>query len=168
MSAGVVEWYTPVASCSPRFALADPWVTEHVTVGDLYSHRSGLPAAAGDDLEDVGYDRDYVLSHLVYEPLDPFREVYNYANFGMTAGAEAVAAAAGSSWEDLAERELYEPLGMTSTSARYEDFLAAATERRSTPRSATRSRRCTSATPTPSRRPVASPPTSTIWPSGCS
>jgi CubicO group peptidase (beta-lactamase class C family) len=124
VSAGVVEWSTPVAELLPDFTLADPWVTKHVTVGDLYSHRSGLPAEAGDDLEVVGYDRDYVLSHLVYEPLDPFRAIYNYANFGMTAGAEAVAAAAGSSWEDLAEDALFEPLGMTSTSARYEDFLA--------------------------------------------
>jgi CubicO group peptidase (beta-lactamase class C family) len=124
VSAGVVEWSTPVAELLPDFALADPWVTRHVTVGDLYSHRSGLPVAAGDDLEDIGYDRDYVLSHLVYEPLDSFRQAYHYANFGMTAGAEAVAVAAGSSWEDLAERALFGPLGMTSTSARYEDFLA--------------------------------------------
>jgi len=124
VSAGVVEWSSPVAELLPDFALADAWVTQHVTVGDLYSHRSGLPAAAGDDLEDIGYDRDYVLSHLVYEPLDSFRAAYHYANFGMTAGAEAVAVAAGASWDDLTEHALFEPLGMTSTSARYEDFLA--------------------------------------------
>ena len=120
----VVTWDTPVSELMPRFELADPYITEHATVGDFYSHRSGLPPAAGDDLEDIGWDREYVLSHLVHEPLVPFREVYNYASFGMTVGAEAVAEAAGTSWEDLSERELYEPLGMTSTSSRYEDFLA--------------------------------------------
>ena len=119
----VVEWDTPVAELLDGFALADPWVTDHVTVGDLYAHRSGLPHAAGDDLEDIGYDRDYIIDHLRLEPLDPFRSTYNYANFGMTTGAEAVATAAGVDWATLSEQELYEPLGMTSTSSRYADFL---------------------------------------------
>jgi hypothetical protein len=35
-----------------------------------------------------------------------------------------VAAAARKPWEDLAEQELYGPLGMASTSSRYKDFLA--------------------------------------------
>ncbi|WP_395244687.1 serine hydrolase [Agromyces sp. MMS24-K17] len=121
---GVVGWDTPVAPLLPGFALADPWVTEHLTVGDLYSHRSGLPMAAGDDLEDIGYDREYVIDHLRYEPLKPFRTSYGYANFGMTTGAQAVANAAGVDWETLSEQELYEPLGMTSTSSRYDDFVA--------------------------------------------
>ena len=120
---GVIAWDTPVTDAMPTFALADPWVSEHVTVGDLYSHRSGLPQAAGDDLEDIGYDRAYVLSHLALQPLDDFRASYHYANFGLTAGAEAVATAAGTDWATLSERALYEPLGMTSTSSRYADFL---------------------------------------------
>jgi CubicO group peptidase (beta-lactamase class C family) len=119
----VVAWNTPVAELLDGFALADPWVTDHVTVGDLYAHRSGLPHAAGDDLEDIGYDRDYIIDHLRLEPLDPFRATYNYANFGMTTGAEAVATAAGVDWATLSEQELYEPLGMTATSSRYADFL---------------------------------------------
>lgn len=124
VSQGVVEWETPVAGLLPDVRLADPWVTEHVTVADLYSHRSGLPHAAGDDLEDIGYDRAYVLDHLRHLPLAPFRSTYAYANFGMTLGAEAVATAAGSTWEELAEGELFGPLGMTSSSFRYADFTA--------------------------------------------
>lgn len=121
---GVVDWSTPVAPLLPGFALADPWVTEHVTVADLYSHRSGLPAAAGDELEDLGYDRDYIIDHLRYQPLDPFRITYHYANFGMTTGAEAVANAAGVDWATLSDEQLYRPLHMDSTSSRYADFLA--------------------------------------------
>ena len=124
VSQGVVGWDTPVAPLLPGFALADPWVTEHATVADFYSHRTGLPAAAGDELEDLGYDRDYILEHLRYQPLDPFRITYHYANFGMTAGAEAVANAAGVDWETLSEQQVYEPLHMDSTSSRYADFLA--------------------------------------------
>ncbi len=38
---GVVGWDTPVVSKLPWFALSDPYVTGHVTIADLYSHRSG-------------------------------------------------------------------------------------------------------------------------------
>ena len=57
-------------------------------------------------------------------PLAPFRISYAYTNFGLTAAAEAVAAAAGKSWEDLSDEVLYRPLGMASTSSRFADFVA--------------------------------------------
>ncbi len=119
-----IGWDTPVVSKLPWFALSDPAVTQMVTVGDLYSHRSGLPDHAGDQLEDLGYDRRYVLERLRALPLDPFRISYAYTNFGLTAAAEAVAAGAGKSWEDLSDEVLYRPLGMASTSSRYADYVA--------------------------------------------
>ncbi|WP_395729835.1 serine hydrolase [Nakamurella sp.] len=121
---GTVGWDTPVVTHLPDFALADPYVTANVTVADMYSHRSGLPDHAGDLLEDLGYDRAYVLSKLKYEPLNPFRAVYNYTNFGITTGAESVARAAGVDWETLSERDIYGPLGMTDTSSTFADFQA--------------------------------------------
>lgn len=123
---GTVTWETPAVSKLPWFALADPYVTANVTVGDLFSHRSGLPDHAGDRLEDLGYDRRQVLERLRQEPLDPFRISYHYTNFGLTAGAEAVAAAAGTDWATLSQRELYEPLGMGVTSSRHSDFMSRA------------------------------------------
>ena len=80
-----IGWDTPVVDKLPWFALSDPAVTRMVTVGDLYSHRSGLPDHAGDMLEDLGYDRRYVLERLRQLPLDPFRISYAYTNFGLTA-----------------------------------------------------------------------------------
>lgn len=120
----VIGWDTPVASKLGGFALSDPYVTSHVTIADLYSHRSGLPAHAGDRLEDLGYDREQVLARLKYLPLSPFRDSYAYTNFGLTAAAQAAASAAGKSWEDLSNEVLYRPLGMASTSSRYADFAA--------------------------------------------
>ncbi|WP_043646069.1 serine hydrolase [Nocardia thailandica] len=122
VGAGTVGWETPVVQKLPSFALADPYVTANVTIGDLFSHRSGLPEHAGDRLEDLGYDRAQVLDKLRQEPLDPFRISYHYTNFGLTAAAEAVATAAGVPWETLSEQVLYGPLGMTSTSSRFADF----------------------------------------------
>jgi CubicO group peptidase (beta-lactamase class C family) len=121
---GGISWDTRIRSRLPWFALADSRVTDQLTIGDLYSHRSGLPEHAGDRLEDMGYDRRQVLERLRYQPLDPFRKTYHYTNFGVTAGAEAVCAAAGLDWATLAERVLYQPLGMTRTSSRFEDFMA--------------------------------------------
>ncbi|BBZ47870.1 serine hydrolase [Mycobacterium parmense] len=119
-----VSWDTPVASQLPWFALNDPYVTGHVTIADLYSHHSGLPDHAGDQLEDLGYDRRQTLERLKYLPLRPFRASYAYTNFGVTAAAEAVAAAAHRSWEDLSDEVLYRPLGMSSTSSRFSEFIA--------------------------------------------
>ena len=120
----VVTWDMPVGSKLPWFAVNDPYVTSHLTVADLYSHRSGLPDHAGDKLEDLGYDRRQTLERLKYLPLTPFRISYAYTNFGVTAAADAVATAAGKSWEDLSDEVLYRPLGMTSTSSRFADFVA--------------------------------------------
>ncbi|MFE7600209.1 serine hydrolase [Streptomyces sp. NPDC057494] len=122
---GTEGWTRPVAPNLPDFALKDPWVTSHVTVADLFSHRSGLPDHAGDLLEDLGYDRAYVLSHLRYEPLTPFRASYAYTNFGLTAAAQAVADEKGVPWEKLAADTLYRPAGMNSTSSRFEDYAQA-------------------------------------------
>ena len=52
VGAGVVAWDSPIVGRLPWFRLGDPWVTDHVTIADMFSHRSGLPTYAGDDLED--------------------------------------------------------------------------------------------------------------------
>jgi CubicO group peptidase (beta-lactamase class C family) len=118
----VVGWDMPVWVTLPWFALSDAYVSHHVTIADLYAHRSGLPDHAGDGLEDLGYDRRQVLERLKYLPLSAFRTTYEYTNFGVTAAAEAVAAAAGKPWEDLSDEVLYRPLGMASTSSRFADY----------------------------------------------
>ncbi|ELP67041.1 serine hydrolase [Streptomyces turgidiscabies] len=117
-----VGWDDPVVKYSPGFALKDPWVTRHATLADLFSHRTGLPDHSGDILEDLGYDRSYILERLRYEPLTPFRASYAYTNFGLTEAGVAVARAAGTSWEKLSADKLYRPLGMDSTSSSFADY----------------------------------------------
>ncbi|MEQ9331759.1 serine hydrolase [Thalassobaculum sp.] len=121
---GLMDWNEPIRNHFPAAALSDPYVTAHVSVADLLSHRSGLYTAAGDLLEDLGYGRDYILSRLDRQPLDRFRASYHYSNYGYTLGGEAAARAAGTTWEDLADKALFEPLGMTRSSYRHADYLA--------------------------------------------
>ncbi|MFG1419556.1 serine hydrolase [Xanthobacter sp. V0B-10] len=123
---GVVTWDTPLRKLLPWFSLKDPWVGEHVTVADLYTHRSGLPDHAGDELEDLGFDRRQILERLKLLPLAPFRVTYAYTNFGLTAAAEGVAAASGKDWATLSDEVLYKPLGMSATSSRFSDYIARA------------------------------------------
>ncbi|MFI0432382.1 MAG: serine hydrolase [Candidatus Nanopelagicales bacterium] len=123
---GKVKWTDKISTYLPDFALSDPYATANVTIADMYSHRSGLPDHAGDLLEDIGYNQAEVLYRLRYLPLEPFRANYAYTNFGITAGAEAVAKATGTDWPTLSKQRVYEPLGMTSTSSNYADYVNAA------------------------------------------
>lgn len=133
VSEGVVGWDSRMRDLLPWFTLSDPARTEKLTVGDLYSHRSGLPDHAGDDLEDLGFGRQTILERLRLLPLNAFRTSYAYTNFGLTAAAEAVARASGTDWASLSEEALYKPLGMANTSSRFEDYMAA--ENRAIPHS---------------------------------
>lgn len=121
---GAVGWDSRMRDLLPWFALSDPEVTDRLMIGDLLSHRSGLPDHAGDDLEDIGFGRRTVLERLRLLPLARFRNSYAYTNFGYTAAAEAVAAAEGRDWSDLVAQEIFAPLGMSDTSARFDDFMA--------------------------------------------
>jgi CubicO group peptidase (beta-lactamase class C family) len=125
VSDGAVAWDSRVADLDPLFQLSEAYPTEQVTVRDLFAHRSGLPGVAGNELEGIGFDRTEILHRLrLVPPASSFRSGYSYSNFGITEGAVAAAAGSGYVWEEAAEEKLYRPLGMTSTSSRYDDFLA--------------------------------------------
>jgi CubicO group peptidase (beta-lactamase class C family) len=122
---GKITWDSKLSVLDPTFEMFDPWVTREITVRDMYAHRSGLPAHAGDLLEDLGFTRAEILYRLRYQhPESSFRSHYAYTNFGITEGGTAAARAYGLEWEAAANEKLYKPLGMTSASSRYVDFVA--------------------------------------------
>ena len=122
---GKITWDSKLSVLDPTFEMFDPWVTREITIRDMYAHRSGLPAHAGDLLEDLDFTRAEILFRLRYQhPDSSFRSHYAYTNFGMTEGGVAAAKAYGLQWEDAAAQKLYKPLGMTSTGSRYADFVA--------------------------------------------
>jgi len=124
---GELSWDDRVVSLYPGFRLSDPWITDHVTVRDLLMHRTGLPAYAGDELQDIGYNRSEIISKLRLIPLTgDYRSSYAYSNIGMTSAAEAVAKKTGMSWEDLVSERVIVPAGLKNTSARFADFENAA------------------------------------------
>jgi CubicO group peptidase (beta-lactamase class C family) len=112
---GLLRWDEPVRTYLPDFRLADASATERLTVGDLLTHRSGLPRH---DLAWYGSPRSREelfesLRHL--ELSADLRERFQYQNLmymtaGYLAGQET-----GSTWEDLVRERVLEPLGMTHT-----------------------------------------------------
>ncbi len=122
---GKITWDSRIADLDPSFAMNIPWVTSALQLRDLYAHRSGLPDHWGDLHEDLGFTRAETLYRARFQrPSTSFRTGYAYTNFGMTEGGVAAAKAYGLEWEDASEEKLYKPLGMTSTSSRFADFMA--------------------------------------------
>jgi CubicO group peptidase (beta-lactamase class C family) len=122
---GRITWDSKLSALDPAFEMFDPWVTREITIRDMYAHRSGLPEHAGDLLEDLGFTRAEILHRLRYQhPSSSLRSHYAYTNFGLTEGGVAAAKAYGLDWEKASQEKLYQPLGMTSTSSRYTDFMA--------------------------------------------
>lgn len=121
---GHVKWDDPIVDYLPTFRLADDWISRHVTIADMYSHRSGLPDHAAEELEEFGYQQAEILARLHLEPLAPFRASFAYTNYGLTAAAEAAVRTIGMSWEDASRDLLYRPAGMTSTTSRFDEYMA--------------------------------------------
>lgn len=123
---GDLSWDQRIADLDPDLQFSDPWITGHVTLRDLLSHRTGLPEYAGDELAEIGYTRAESLYKLRYIGLTgDFRSSYAYSNLGITAAAEAASAKAGMPWEELIAGRILIPAGMTNTSAVFADFAEA-------------------------------------------
>jgi len=115
---GSIEWDDPVIRHLPGFQLGDPYITREMTVRDLVTHRAGLERH--DQLWiSAPFDRDEILRRARQLPRDRgFRERYGYNNIMYIAAGELAGAAAETSWDELLERRLFQPLGMTRTTTK--------------------------------------------------
>ena len=111
---GAIGWDDRANDFLPGFQLYDPWVTRHVTIRDLLSHRTGYPGWAADHLWQ-GSDRgpDEILHQFRYQkPAGDFRARYGYSNVMYLAAGEIIPAVTGQSWRRFVTARLLEPLGM--------------------------------------------------------
>ncbi len=120
---GKIGWDDRIADLDADFQLSNAETNRQITIRDFLSHRSGLATPSGDLLEDLGYSRPSILYQMRYLPLPgTFRKTYAYSNFGYTEGAIAASKKIGKTWETIAAEQLYDRLGMTSTSSRFSDY----------------------------------------------
>lgn len=98
----------PVAEYLPEFAACGKAA---VTVNQLLTHTSGL--AAFIDLHSQAWSREEILSHICGQPLeyDPGTSMV-YSDLGFILLGEMIAKLHGSSLDLVANRELFQPLGM--------------------------------------------------------
>ena len=117
VDAGKLHWDDPVTRYLPQFRMYDPWVTRAMQVRDLLLHNTGLPEGAGDLMfwpEPNLFTRADVIAGLAHlKPTRSFRSHYDYDNLMYVVAGEVAGAAAGTSYEAVVRRELFEPLQMS-------------------------------------------------------
>jgi CubicO group peptidase (beta-lactamase class C family) len=117
-----VSWTDPVTKRLPGFAMATPEATASTTIEDLLSHRTGLP---GENVVFWGSDvpRSEVVRRIRFLPLAyPPRTVFDYQNLAFVAAGEVIPAVTQWSWDDLVERRIFKPLGMSRSTTKVSDI----------------------------------------------
>ena len=112
-----IAWDGVVHGYMPAFALNDPYATDHATVRDLLSHRTGFVSGYGWLWTGSGFDRNEIIRRLRFQTDSAgFRNRFLYANEIFTAAGEIVPAVTGTSWDAFIAGRLFTPLGMTRSS----------------------------------------------------
>ncbi|PKB25827.1 CubicO group peptidase (beta-lactamase class C family) [Novosphingobium kunmingense] len=111
-----IGWDDPVRKYIPEFAMYDPWVSEHFTIRDALTHRSGLPLGAGDLLfwpdGNAGVP-DVIKALPNLRPTTGFRDGYAYDNLLYLIAGEVIARVSGKSFQDFVDAEILKPVGLT-------------------------------------------------------
>jgi CubicO group peptidase (beta-lactamase class C family) len=114
---GRMGWDDRVVDHLPWFELYDPWVTSHITVRDLLSHRSGLGRRGDANWYATDFSREEVVRRIRYlEPNSSFRSEAGYQNTMFLAAGLVTEAVAGTSWDTVIDQRIFEPLGMRRSS----------------------------------------------------
>ncbi len=114
---GLIHWDDLVIDYLPEFKLADPYITTHLTIEDLLTHRSGLGTFYGDLLwyETDRTDED-IIERLQYLPmLNRFRDQYGYQNTMYMVAGEILKKVTGTPWDEYIKQNFIIPLKMGNT-----------------------------------------------------
>lgn len=114
---GLIKWDDKVVDYLPDFKLEDPYITAHLSIEDLLTHRSGLGTFYGDLLwYETDRSNEDIIERMQYLPItNRFRDQFGYQNTTYIVAAEILEKVTGRSWEDYIEQELLLPLKMNNT-----------------------------------------------------
>lgn len=131
---GKLRWDEPVVNILPNFSLAEPDVTEQITVQNLVCACTGVPRR---DFELIFNGHDLTAESIVeslstFELFTDFGEAFQYSNQMVAAGGYVAAAAAGGEYGDLyntyvslMQERIFDPIGMNRTTFSFEEIEAA-------------------------------------------
>lgn len=130
---GVMDWDTPVQDILPTFAVADPEVTQTLTMQHMVCACTGVPRR---DLELI-FNADELTAEGIIESLSTFEfftdfgETFQYSNQMVASAGYLAALVAGGEYGTLykdyvtlLEERVFTPLGMDSTTFSFEGALA--------------------------------------------
>ncbi|MCY3698867.1 MAG: serine hydrolase [Gemmatimonadetes bacterium] len=114
---GKLRWDDRITDHIPWFRLHDPWTTREIRVRDIVTHRVGT--GSNQPLRPLVTDRrDYLMRLPHTDPDHPFRDRYGYTNDMFVLTGHLVETVSGTDWDSYAREKLWNPLGMTTTTAR--------------------------------------------------
>lgn len=114
---GKLGWNDKVQKHLPYFEMYDSWVSEHITIRDLLSHRVGLGTFSGDN---VWYKSTISEEEIIKRIKDvpqayEFRAGYGYSNLMYITAGEIIKKVTGKSWAENVKEHILSPLGMDRT-----------------------------------------------------
>jgi len=118
-----LKWDDRVVDKLPGFQMYDEYATEHMTIKDLLTHRSGLGLGEGDLLivPDTNRSRDDIVHALRYlKPATGFRESFAYDNILYIVAGALIQAVSGQTWEDFVSENILKPTGMADAHINYQ------------------------------------------------
>lgn len=113
---GKIEWEKPLRTYIPWFKLYDPSMTEHLTVRDLVTHRSGLRRHDLVWYNNFESSREQFVRKLAYlEPSADLREKFQYNNLMFLSAGYLTEVITGKTREEAMRARILDPLGMKRT-----------------------------------------------------
>ncbi len=121
---GKLGWNDKVQKHLPYFEMYDSWVSEHITIRDLLSHRVGLGTFSGDN---IWYKSTISEEEIIKRIKDvpqayEFRAGYGYSNLMYITAGEIIKKVTGKDWGQNVKERILIPLGMDRTIASLTDL----------------------------------------------
>jgi CubicO group peptidase (beta-lactamase class C family) len=119
-----LTWDDKVIDHLPWFRLHDSYVTEHLRVRDLLSHRIGYNTFDGDLL---WYGTSYSVKEVVKRfrnlpAKHEFRTKFGYSNIMFMTAALLIEEVSGLNWFDFVKKNIYKPLKMNASVTSFREY----------------------------------------------
>ncbi len=107
------------------FKMEDDYLTNHITIRDMLSHRIGYSTFQTDLLNWAGTKtrKELIENMANVTPKYGFRERYGYCNMGFLTAGEIIPVVSDTTWDDYLKYHYFLPLGMTRTGTTYQNFI---------------------------------------------
>ena len=113
---GKVDWDDKVIKHLPDFRIADPYITQELTVRDLFTHNSGLASTDFLWARTPELPADEAVRRMQYaRPVYSFRGGFVYQNSMYLVAGKVLEKASGMPWERFMAERVFGPLGMKNT-----------------------------------------------------